>query len=107
MHRQSETLLLLPLLPVLLLGMFPLLLIGFLGFFGLIIFGILLVCASFTSRLEAQGDFNREIIVHGFTRASQRGARASDLHATNRFAALLGLAGTALILAGGFALYVD
>ncbi len=32
MRRQSETLLLVPLLPVFLLGMFPMLLIGLLGF---------------------------------------------------------------------------
>jgi hypothetical protein len=101
MRRQSETLLLLPLLPIFLLGMFPLLLIGFLGFFGLIIFGVLLVCVGFTSRLEAQSDFNQEIIVQGYRRGSERGARTSDLHATNRFAALSGVAGAALILAGG------
>jgi len=38
-------------------------------------------------------------------RGSERGARASDLHATNRFAALLGVAGGALIIAGCAGLY--
>jgi len=105
MRRQSETLLLLPLLPICLLGMFPMLMIGFLGFFGLVLFGILLACVGFSSGLEAQSQFNEEIIVHGHVRGSERGARASDLHATNRFAALLGVAGGALIIAGCAGLY--
>jgi hypothetical protein len=105
MRRQSEALLLLPLLPIFFLGMFPMLLIGLLGYFSLVIFGILLVCVGFTSGLEAQSHFNREIIVRGYARAPERGARASDLHSTNRFAALVGVAGAALIIAGGSGLY--
>ncbi|WP_050627228.1 hypothetical protein [Bradyrhizobium viridifuturi] len=100
MRRQSETLLLVPLLPIFLLGMFPMLLIGLLGFFGLIIFGILLVCVGLTLGLEAHGEFNEEIIVHGFTRGSGRATQLSQLHAATRSAALLDLAGIALVVAG-------
>ncbi|MES5488950.1 hypothetical protein QMZ05_39935 [Bradyrhizobium sp. INPA03-11B] len=100
MRRQSETLLLVPLLPIFLLGMFPMLLIGLLGFFGLIIFGILLVCVGLTLGLEAHGEFNEEIIVHGFARGSERATQLSHLHAATRSAALLDLAGIALVIAG-------
>ncbi|MBR1161476.1 hypothetical protein [Bradyrhizobium elkanii] len=100
MRRQSETLLLVPLLPIFLLGMFPMLLIGLLGFFGLIIFGILLVCVGLTLALEAHGEFNEEIIVHGYARGSERATQASRLHAATRSAAVLDVAGVALVVAG-------
>jgi hypothetical protein len=100
MRRQSETLLLVPLLPIFLLGMFPMLLIGLLGFFGLIIFGILLVCVGLTLALEAHGEFNEEIIVHGHVRGSERATQASRLHAATRSALALEIVGAALIAAG-------
>ncbi|MGY4477354.1 hypothetical protein [Bradyrhizobium sp. USDA 3364] len=100
MRRQSETLLLVPLLPIFLLGMFPMLLIGLLGFFGLIIFGILLVCVGLTLALEAHGEFNEEIIVHGYARGSERATQVSNLHAATRSAAMLDIAGVALVAAG-------
>ncbi|MBR0932635.1 hypothetical protein JQ586_04590 [Bradyrhizobium jicamae] len=100
MRRQSETLLLLPLLPIFLLGMFPMLLIGLLGFFGLIIFGILLVCVGLTLGLEAHSEFNEEIIVHGYARASERATQVSHLHAATRSAAVLEVVGLALAIAG-------
>lgn len=100
MRRQSETLLLVPLLPVFLLGMFPMLLIGLLGFFGLIIFGVLLVCVGLTLALEAHGEFNEGIIVHGYARGSERATQASRLHAATRSATILEVARLALIAAG-------
>ncbi|MBR0696801.1 hypothetical protein [Bradyrhizobium lablabi] len=101
MRRQSEILLLLPLLPIFLIGMFPMLLIGLLGFFGLIIFGVLLVSVGLSSGLEAHGDFNEEVIVHGYAKASERATQVSNLHVATRFAALLEVAGAVLIAAGG------
>jgi hypothetical protein len=92
--------LLVPLLPVFLLGMFPMLLIGLLGFFGLIIFGVLLVCVGLTLGLEAHGEFNEEIIVHGYARKSDRATQISNLRAATRSAALLEVAGVALVIAG-------
>ena len=106
MRRQSETLLLVPLLPIFLLGMFPMLLIGLLGFFGLIIFGILLVCVGLTLALEAHGEFNESIIVHGFARGSERATQVSNLHAATRSAAVLDVARIALVVAGILGLLV-
>ena len=100
MRRQSETLLLVPLLPIFLIGMFPMLLIGLLGFFGLIIFGILLVCVGLTLGLEAHGEFNEGIIVHGYARPSERATQVSNLHAATRSAALLEIVGLALVVTG-------
>jgi len=100
MRKRSEALLLLPLLPIFLVGMFPMLLIGMLGFAGLAIFGILLIRVGLAGTLEAHGDFNQEIIVHGYARGSERAAQVSDLHAAGRTAVLLHLAGIAMISAG-------
>ena len=100
MRRQSESLLLLPLLPIFLLGMFPMLLIGLLGFFGLIIFGILLVCVGLSMGLEAHSEFNEEIIVHGYARQSERATQASHLHAATRSATGLEVVGLAFAVAG-------
>ncbi|MCA6120801.1 hypothetical protein J6500_02615 [Bradyrhizobium sp. WSM 1704] len=80
--------------------MFPMLLIGLLGFFGLIIFGVLLVCVGLTLGLEAHGEFNEGIIVHGYARGSERATQASRLHAAIRSAAVLKAAGLALIATG-------
>ena len=100
MRRQSDSLLLVPLLPIFLLGMFPMLLIGLLGFFGLVIFGILLVCVGLTLGLEAHSEFNEEVIVHGYARGSERATQASHLHAATRSAVGLEIAGVALIVVG-------
>jgi hypothetical protein len=100
MRKQSDSLLLLPLLPVFLLGMFPMLLIGLLGYFGLIIFGILLVSVGLTMGLEAHSEFNEELIVHGYARGSERATQASHLHAATRSAAGLEVVGIALTVVG-------
>jgi hypothetical protein len=99
MRRQSETLLLLPLLPIFVVGMFPILLFGLLGFFGLGIFGVLLLSVGLTSALEAHSHFTEDIIVHGYARSTERSIQASDLHTATRFATLLEIAGVALIIA--------
>src|SRR5262245_17312568 len=100
MRRHSEHLLLVPLLPLFLIGMFPMLLIGLLGYFGLVIFGVLLVSVGLTSGLEAHGEFNEEVIVHGYAKASERATQIAHLHVATRFAALLEVAGAVLIVAG-------
>ena len=46
MRRQSDALLLLPLLPIFLVGLFPMLMLALLGFAGLGLLGILLICAA-------------------------------------------------------------
>jgi hypothetical protein len=99
MRRQSETLLLMPLLPIFLIGMFPILLMGLLGFFGLGIFGVLLVCVGLTSALEAHSHFTEDIITHGYGRSTERAVQATDLQTATRFGALLDMVGVVLILA--------
>ncbi|HKU08483.1 MAG TPA: hypothetical protein VJR30_20655 [Bradyrhizobium sp.] len=100
MRKRSEAMLLLPLLPIFLIGMFPMLLIGMLGFAGLVIFGILLIRVGFAGNMEAHGDFNQEVIVHGYTRSPERAAQASDLQAATRMSVILLLSGFAMIIAG-------
>jgi hypothetical protein len=108
MRRQPETLLLFPLLPIFLVGMFPMLLISLLGFAGLAIFGVLLISVGLSSGLEAHADYNRSVIAGGHARGSERSTQASDLHAATRLALRLEAAGVAVIAAAavGF-LYFD
>jgi hypothetical protein len=96
--RGSESLIVLPLLPIFLIGMFPILLFGLLGFFGLGIFGVLLVSVGLTSALEAHSHLTQDIIVHGYGRTTERAVHARDLRTATRFGALLDLAGIALII---------
>jgi hypothetical protein len=100
--RESETLLLLPLLPIFFLGVFPMLLFVFLGFAGLVILGVLLICVGLTDALSANSDFNRQVIVHGYTRRSERVVQASNLHSAVRFATLMDVAGAGSMVAGIF-----
>jgi nitrate reductase NapE component len=100
MRKRSESMLLLPLLPVFLIGMFPMLLVGMLGSAGLVIFGILLIRVALTFTMEAHCDFNQEVIVHGYARGPERAAQVSDVQAANRMAVLLHLSGAAMIAAG-------
>jgi nitrate reductase NapE component len=106
MRKRSETLLLLPLLPIFLIGMFPMLLIGMLGSAGLIIFGILLIRVALAGNMEAHGDFNQEVIMHGYARGPERAAQASDLQAATRMAVLLHVSGFAMIAAGIVGLFL-
>jgi len=105
--RRSESLLLLPLLPIFLVGMPPMLLLSFLGFAGLVILGLLLICVGLSGGLDANSDFNEQVIVHGYARHSERGIQASNLHSAIRFAALMDVTGAGLIVVGlvGFFCY--
>jgi hypothetical protein len=102
--REPETLLL-PLLPIFFLGAFPMLLFAFLGFAGFCIIGVLLICVGLGSGLTANSDFNREVIVHGYTRGSERAVEASNLHSAIRFATAIIATGAGLIIAGLFGLF--
>jgi hypothetical protein len=105
MRRQSETLLLLPLLPIFFVGIFPMLLLAFLGFAGLILLGILLICAGLADGLDANRDYNQQVIVDGYASRSERGVQASNLHSAVRFAAIIDVIGAGLIVAGLFGLF--
>ena len=105
MRAQSDSLLILPLLPIFLVGVPPMLLFSLLGFPGLVILGVLLVCVGLTERLEANSDFNQQIIVHGYARQSERNVQVSTLHSAVRFATLVDLAGAGLITVGVLGFY--
>ena len=98
--RQSENLLLLPLLPIFLVGVPPMLLLSFLGFAGLVILGVLLICIGLSGGLEANSHFNQEVIVHGYARPSERAAQASNLHSAMRFSTVMNASGAGLIAVG-------
>lgn len=102
MRTRSETWLLLPLLPVFLVSMFPMLLIGMLGSAGLVIFGILLIRVGLACTMDAHGDFDREVITHGYARGPDRAAQVSNLKSATRMAVPLHLSGAAMIVAGIF-----
>jgi hypothetical protein len=98
--RESETLLLLPLLPIFVIGVPPMLLLSFLGFAGLVILGVLLICVGLSDGLDAKSDFNQEIIVRGYARRSERTVQASNLHSAIRFATVMDVTGAGLIAVG-------
>jgi hypothetical protein len=96
--RESDSILLFPLLPIFLIGMFPILLMGLLGFAGLGLLGILLISAALTDALDANNDFNQHIVVEGYARSTQRAIYASDLHSAIRSATGVVIAGIVLIV---------
>jgi hypothetical protein len=97
--RNSETLLLLPLLPIFFVGIFPMLLFGLLGFLGLSLFGILLICVGLADGLNANSNFNQQVIVHGYANRANRPMHA-DLHSATRFALVVDMIGAALVAIG-------
>ena len=82
------------------LGMLPMLLFAFLGFAGLGLVGLLVVCVGLAEGLHANSDFNRQVIVHGYARPSERAVHASNLHSAVRFATVMKATGAGLIAAG-------
>jgi hypothetical protein len=98
--RTSESFIVLPLLPIFLVGAFPMLLLSLMGPAGLIIVGILIVCAGFTDILDANNSFSEQLIVHGYERGSQRAGQRMALRSEMRFAALMIAAGAGLVVAG-------
>jgi hypothetical protein len=98
--RNSETLLLLPLLPIFFVGIFPMLLFGLLGFLGVSLFGILLVCVGLADGLNANSNFNQQVIVHGYAKSTDRSIHATDLHSAMRFALVVDMIGAALVAVG-------
>ena len=98
--RESESFLLLPLLPIFLVGLPPMLLLSFLGFAGLVILGVLLICVGLSGGLDANNDFNQQVIVHGYARRSERAIQSSNLHSAIRFATVMNATGAGLVAAG-------
>jgi hypothetical protein len=98
--RGSESLIVLPLLPIFLLGLFPMLLLSLLGSAGLVILGILIACAGLTDALDANSTFSEQIIVHGYAGGSVRAGQRTALRSEIRFASLMIVAGAALAVTG-------
>src|SRR4051812_13270138 len=98
--RPSEALVLLPLLPVFILGIFPMLLFGLLGFAGISLFGILLVCVGLADGLNASSDFSQQVIVHGYADRDHRSMHSGDLRSATRFALAVDVVGLALVAVG-------
>jgi hypothetical protein len=98
--RTSESFIVLPLLPIFLLGAFPILLLSLMGPAGLVIVGILIVSAGFTDMLDANTTFSEQLIVHGYARGTERAGQRMALRSEIRFAALIVAAGAGLVVAG-------
>jgi hypothetical protein len=98
--RGSDSLIVLPLLPIFLIGLFPMLLLSLLGPAGLIILGILVASAGLTDILDANSTFSEQIIVHGFARGTERNGQRTALHSEMRFAAIMIAAGVGLAAVG-------
>jgi len=94
-----------PLLPIFAVGMFPALLIGLLGYYGLGLFGLLLMSVGLTDGLQASSDFNQHLIVEGYARPSERAVHASNRHAAFRVAATLEIVGAGMIVAALIGLF--
>ena len=98
--RSSESFIVLPLLPIFLIGLFPMLLFSLLGPAGLIILGILVASAGLTDILDANGTFSEQIIVQGYARGTERNGQRTALHSEMRFAAVMIAAGVGLAITG-------
>jgi hypothetical protein len=99
MRRQSEALLVLPLLPIFLIGLFPILMFALLGSAGLCLLGILLICAGLTDALDAHRQFNQHIIVEGFARRTEEAIQTSNLKSAIRSATAMRIGGFMLVIA--------
>ena len=85
-HPSSKSIIVLPLLPIFLIGVFPMLLISLLGPAGLVILGILVASAGLTDILDANSTFSEQIIVHGYAKGSERTGQRTALRSEIRFA---------------------
>jgi hypothetical protein len=83
--RGSESFIVLPLLPIFLIGLFPILLLSLMGPAGLIILGILVASAGLTDILDASGTFSEQIIVHTAMR-EDRNARGNERRSVRKCA---------------------
>ena len=77
-----------------------------LGFPGIVILVVLLICVGLTERLEANSDFNQQIIVHGYTRGTERAIQRTNLRSETRFAVTMIVAGAGLAAAGLYGVFV-
>ena len=74
------------------------------GFFGLALFGVLVVCVGLASSNEAHDTFNHDVIVHGYARGSERATQASNMHVATRLACGWRPSGAAMIITAAIGL---
>ena len=98
--QNSESIIVLPLLPIFLLGAFPMLLLSLMGPAGLIILGILIASVGLTDVLESNSAYSEQIIVHGYTRGTELAIQRTNLRSEIRFAVTMIVAGAGLAAAG-------
>jgi hypothetical protein len=91
--------LMLPLLPIFLIGFFPMLMFALMGFGGLCLLGILLIGAGLSDALDAHRQFNQHVIVDGCARRTEQAIHASNLHSAIRSATAMRIGGVMLIIA--------
>ena len=104
--RNSESFIVLPLLPIFLLGAFPMLLLSLMGPAGLVILGILIASVGPDRVLEANSAYSEQIIVHGYTRGTERAiGQRTDLRSEIRFAVIMIVAGAGLAAAGLYGVF--
>ena len=101
---QSESLLVLPLFPIFLMGAFPFLLMSFLGFAGIGILGALMMSAALTVGLDADSEFNAQNSAARFAGRADGIVQSSTRDAMVRFATFVGVAGAALVAVAAVAL---
>jgi hypothetical protein len=103
--RGSESFIVLPLLPIFLLGAFPMLLLSLMGPAGLVILGILIASVGLTDVLESNSAYSEQIIVHGYTRGTERAIQRNNLRTEIRFAVTMVVAGAGLAAAGIYGVF--
>lgn len=103
--RNSESFIVLPLLPIFLLGAFPMLLLSLMGPAGLVILGILIASVGLTDVLESNSAYTEQIIVHGYTRGTERAIQRTNLRSEIRFAVTMIVAGAGLAAAGLYGIF--
>ena len=69
------------------------------GFLGISLFGILLICVGLSDELNANSNFNQQIIVHGYANRANRPMPAA-LHSATRFALVVDMIGAGLVAVG-------
>jgi putative Mn2+ efflux pump MntP len=105
MRKSSEVSLLMPLLPIFLIGMLPLLVFPRVGFTGLAIIGVLMVAGALAERVRAMSEYNEHTIIRGYVAPSEQASYLSTLKASGRVATALNVIGVGMILVGFAGLY--
>jgi hypothetical protein len=60
----------------------------------------LLICVGLSDGLNANSNFNQQVIVHGYASRRDRTMQAMDLHSAVRFALVVDTIGAALVAVG-------